>query len=251
VRDDGVILIGTSGWQYEHWRGRFYPRDMAKARWLELFASHFPTVEVNNSFYRLPSEHAFAEWRARTPEGFVFAVKASRYITHVRRLNDPKEPVQLLWSRARALGPKLGPVLFQLPPSLPADAERLHGLLAALPDGMRAAVEFRHPSWMVKQVYELLDQAGAALVVADRPGVRVPEVTTGGWAYIRFHQGHPHAPGYAREKLRRWAERLANLPANDVFVYFNNDAGGAAIQDAYALTELLDGRGQEVRGPAA
>ena len=246
-----VILIGTSGWQYDHWRGRFYPGDVPKGRWLEHFAARFPTVEVNNSFYRLPSEHAFAGWRHRTPDGFVFAVKASRYITHVRRLNDPKEPVDLLWSRARALGPKLGPILFQLPPNLPADVERRRGLLAAVPAGMRAALEFREPSWMVQQVYDLLNAAGAALVLADHPGARLPDVVTGGWAYIRFHQGQRTAPGYTRDKLRRWAERITGLPAGDVFVYFNNDSGGAAIEDAYALTELLAGDGRQVRGPAA
>ncbi len=244
-----MILVGTSGWQYDHWRQRFYPEDVPKRRWLEHFAARFPTVEVNNSFYRLPSKHAFAEWRARTPEGFVFAVKASRYITHVRRLKDPKDPVELLWSRARALGPKLGPVLFQLPPTLGQDLERLRGLLSALPRGMRPAVEFREPSWMVKEVYDLLDGAGAALVVADRPGARIPDVVTGGWAYVRFHQGRPGAPGYPQGKLRRWADRLADLSARDAFVYFNNDTDGAAIRDAATLTQLLRARGCDVRGP--
>lgn len=244
-----MILVGTSGWQYDHWRRRFYPKDVPKTRWLEHFAARFPTVEVNNSFYRLPSEHAFAEWRARTPDGFVFAVKASRYITHVRRLRDPKEPVDLLWSRARKLGPKLGPVLFQLPPTLGLDLERLNGLLSVVPKGMRVAIEFREPSWMVKEVYDLLDGADAALVFPDRPGARMPDAITGGWVYVRFHQGQPSAPGYLREKLRRWADRLAEVRARDAFVYFNNDTGGAAIRDAVTFTELLRAHGCEVSGP--
>ncbi len=234
--------VGTSGWQYDDWRGRFYPEGLSKRRWLEHFSAHFPTVEVNNSFYRLPEAETFARWRAETKDRFLFAVKASRFITHIRRLRDCREPVELLWSRARALGPKLGPILFQLPPHFPADPSLLEGFVGALPADMRAAFEFRDPSWERDDAYAVLDRAGAALVLADSPGATVPDVVTGGWAYVRFHQGQRLAPGYRREKLRRWADRIARLSAAEVYAYFNNDTGGAAVRDALTLTELLAGR---------
>jgi uncharacterized protein YecE (DUF72 family) len=177
------------------------------------------------------------------------AVKASRYLTHIRRLREPKEPVELFWSRAQRLGPRLGPVLIQLPPTFGLDLVRLADLLQVLPHGMRAAFEFRDPTWMVKQVYELLDRAGAAVVLADRPGARIDPVVTGGWSYVRFHQGREDQPGYTRDKLRRWADRIAGLRARDVFVYFNNDPGAAAIRDAHAMAELLAERGCDVARP--
>jgi uncharacterized protein YecE (DUF72 family) len=234
-----VILVGTSGWQYEDWRGGFYPEGLPKSAWLMRLAKAFPTVEVNSSFYRLPSAGVFGRWREQTPVGFVMAVKASRFITHVRRLRDCADPLATLWSRARELGPRLGPVLFQLPPRFPAEPERLRDLLAALPSGMRPAFEFRDPSWVNDEVLGMLDAAGAAFVLADRPGARVTDVVTGGWSYVRFHQGGTDRPGYPREKLRRWARRISSLDARDVFVYFNNDTGGAAVRDAFTLTELL------------
>lgn len=234
-----MIHVGTSGWQYDDWRGVLYPPGLPKARWLRTFAASFATVEVNNSFYRLPSAETFARWRNETPDGFVMAVKASRFITHVRRLRECRDPIALLWSRASELRSRLGPVLFQLPPGFRADVDRLQGFLDALPRGMRAALEFRDPSWWTDEVLGLLDRRGCAVVLADRPGARVPALVTGGWAYLRFHQGTPRGPGYRRDKLRRWAERIASLEASDVFVYFNNDTGGAAVRDAEALRDLL------------
>jgi uncharacterized protein YecE (DUF72 family) len=246
-----MIHVGTSGWQYRDWRGAFYPEGLSQRAWLGCYAATFPTVELNNSFYHLPSEAAFDAWRERTPDGFVFAVKASRYITHVRRLREPHDPVELFWSRARRLGPKLGPVLFQLPPRFALDLDRLRGVLAVLPDGLRAAFEFRDDSWMVGEVHDQLEAAGAALVLADRPRARVADVVTGGWSYVRFHQGRAAQPGYTRRKLRRWAHRIAALTADDVFVYFNNDAGAAAVRDALAMRELLARLGCAVALPAA
>jgi len=234
-----AVLVGTSGWQYDEWRGRFYPSDVSNRAWLGYFASRFPTVEVNNSFYRLPTAETFARWREETPAGFVVAVKASRFITHIRRMRDCRDPVELLWTRARKLGPRLGPVLFQLPPRFPPDHELLDRFLRVLPSGMRAAFEFRDPSWWTEDVLRTLDGAGAAFVLADRPGARVADVVTGGWAYMRFHQGRERHPGYTREKLRRWSRRISALPAEDVFVYFNNDTGGAAVRDAATLTGML------------
>jgi uncharacterized protein YecE (DUF72 family) len=245
-----MILVGTSGWQYRDWRRRFYPDGVAQRDWLAYFSERFPVVEVNNTFYMLPKEETFVRWREGSAEGFVFVVKANRYITHIRRLRDCREPVGRMWSRCRRLGRKLGPVLFQLPPNLQADLALLEGFLRILPASMRAAFEFRHPSWDSDRAHRLLDGAGCALVLADRPGARVPEVVTGGWSYLRFHQGRRTAPGYTRDKLRRFADRLAASPARDAYVFFNNDTGGAAIRDAYALTVLLRERGAWVRGPA-
>jgi uncharacterized protein YecE (DUF72 family) len=246
-----TIWIGTSGWQYDSWRGRFYPRNLPKSGWLAFYAERFPTVEVNNSFYRLPSDAAFERWRDGTPPGFLIAPKVSRYLTHIRRLRDAAEPLELFWSRARALGPKLGPMLFQLPPTFAADEERLAAFLKLLPKRARSAVEFRHPSWDTVKTRSLLDAAGAALVLADRPGARVPGYVTGGWSYVRFHQGTRHAAGYPRAKIRRWADRLVELPATDVYVYFNNDPGGAAVRDARTLFDLLEGRGASLAAPSA
>jgi uncharacterized protein YecE (DUF72 family) len=248
-----VILVGTSGWQYDHWRGVLYPEGLPKRLWLQRYAEVFPTVEVNNSFYRLPASETFVKWREQTPPGFAFAIKASRYVTHIRRLRDAGDSVELFWSRVQELGRKRGPVLFQLPPRFKADTGLLQTFVDVLPkgpNGMRAAFEFRDPSWQTDEVHAILDRAGAALVLADRPGARVPQVVTGGWSYIRFHLGQPESPGYTREKLGRWADRIAALPADRTYVYFNNDGEGAAVRDARTLTELLEAAGARVSGPS-
>jgi uncharacterized protein YecE (DUF72 family) len=244
----GTVHVGTSGWQYRDWRGRLYPSGLPQSEWLAHFSQVFETVEVNNSFYRLPERETFERWRHQTPEGFVVAVKASRYITHIRRLRDARDGVDLLWQRALGLGPRLGPVLFQLPPRFPVELPRLEDLLGGLPAGMRAAFEFRDASWYTKEVHALLDRAGCALVWPDRPGVRADLPCTGGWAYVRFHQGRRAAPDYDRRKLRRWADRIAALDATEVFAYFNNDTGGAAVRDAQILRILLHQRGVHVAG---
>ncbi len=233
------VLVGTSGWQYSSWKSEFYPADVPQRAWLAYFAERFPTVEVNNSFYMLPKASSFERWRDSTPEGFVVTVKANRYITHIRRLRDARDAVQTFWSRARLLGPKLGPILFQLPPRFGADVGLLRDFVGVLPQGIRAAFEFRDPSWERDEVYEVLDRAGAAFVLADRPSARVPDVVTGGWSYVRFHQGRPGIADYPREKLRRWAARIAAMPAGATYVYFNNDPGGAAVRDAMTLTAML------------
>jgi uncharacterized protein YecE (DUF72 family) len=238
-----MIYIGTSGWQYDDWRGRFYPRELPKSEWLAYFSARFPTVEVNNTFYRLPGEDAFVRWRRQSVPGFVVTVKASRYVTHILRMRGAKEATRLFWTRCRRLGGKLGPVLFQFPPRFGADHDRLRAFCRDLPGAMRAAFEFRDPSWYGAETYEILDAAGAALVLADRPGARVPEVVCGGWSYVRFHQGSKLGPGYPAAKLRRWAERIAGTAAADVYVYFNNDTGGAAVRDAGELHRMLSGLG--------
>lgn len=229
------VWLGTSGWSYAHWRGGLYPHGLAASRWLEAYAAGFATVELNASFYRLPAESAFADWRRRTPDGFLVAVKASRYLTHVRRLRDPEEPVARLMGRASALGPRLGPVLLQLPPDMRVDAGALAATLDAFGPGVRVAVEPRHPSWFTDEVERTLDSRGAALCLADRPGWRPPAWRTAPWTYLRMHAGRASpAPCYGRTALASWAERLAARwePDEDVYVYFNNDIAGCAPRDA-------------------
>jgi uncharacterized protein YecE (DUF72 family) len=241
-----TVWVGTSGWQYASWKRRFYPEKLPQRKWLEYFSQHFPTVEVNNSFYMLPKETAFERWRDESADGFLVTVKANRYITHIKRLTDSKDPVKLFWSRARKLGSKLGPVLFQLPPNFKADLDRLRAFVKVLPKQMKAAFEFRDASWETDDTYEILDRVGAAYVLADRPGWKMGSVVTGGWSYIRFHEGRKTSPFYPRAKLRRWADTITELPAHDVYVYFNNDPLGAAIKDARTMMELLEARGLDV-----
>lgn len=229
------VLIGTSGWQYSAWRGRFYPPGVPQRRWLEHYARHFRTVEVNNAFYRLPEPSTFTDWRSRTPGDFVVAVKASRYLSHVRRLREPAEPVARLLAHARHLGPKLGPILLQLPPDFRRDLGALEAVLEALPSGTRLAFEARHASWFEDSVAELLARHDAALCLSDTPERKTPIWWTATWGYLRFHQGRATpSPCYGRTALRSWAERLAEhwTAPDQCYVFFNNDTGGCAVRDA-------------------
>jgi len=228
-------LIGTSGWQYRHWRETFYPRGVAQARWLEYYAERFTTVESNAAFYRLPKADTFAAWAERTPPDFVMAVKASRYLTHIRRLRDPKEPVARFVARAKSLGSKLGPVLIQLPPTMGADVDRLRATLAEFPAGWRIAIEFRHDSWYSPQVRSILEEHGVALCLADRRGPLTPIWRTTDWTYVRFHSGRARPePCYGRAALESWVERISDQwdAADDVYAYFNNDPRACALRDA-------------------
>lgn len=230
-----TVHIGTSGWQYAHWRERFYPHGVPQGRWLEHYAERFDTVESNNAFYRLPERSVFEAWARRTPEHFVMAVKVSRYLTHIKRLSEPEEPVERFVGRVRGLGRKLGPVLLQLPPSMRVDAGRLRETLERFPRDMRVAVEPRHATWEIEEVRMLLADHGAALCLADRKGLLGADWRTADWAYVRFHEGLAHPrPCYEPAALTRWAERIADTwgQGADVFVYFNNDPQGCAIHDA-------------------
>ncbi|MBV9383727.1 MAG: DUF72 domain-containing protein [Streptosporangiaceae bacterium] len=233
------VLVGTSGWQYRDWRGAFYPPGVPQRRWLEYYAGRFGTVENNATFYRLPARATFEGWHERTPSGFVMAVKASRYLTHVRMLRDPAEPVRRLLEAAEGLGDRLGPVLLQLPPTLAADPGRLDDCLARFPAGIRVAVEPRHPSWWTDATREILIARGAALSWADRAGTAMtPLWRTAGWGYIRFHEGTAEPwPRYSGKALRTWARTIAGTWPRDaaVYAYFNNDQGGAAVLDAAAF----------------
>jgi len=235
-----VIRVGCSGWSYPHWRGVLYPASGSTAGWLRTYAESFDTVEINATFYRLPRQEVVARWAASTPEAFCFSVKASRYLTHVKRLREAGDGVALLDERIapfRAAG-KLGPVLWQLPAGFRRDDERLASALSALSPG-RHAFEFRHASWFDDDVYALLREHDAALVVADRaPDPPTAWVDTAGWAYIRFHYGRGRNGEYSGRELQVWAERIARAPG-DVYVYFNNDWEGFAIENARALRSFL------------
>jgi uncharacterized protein YecE (DUF72 family) len=236
-----VILVGTSGWQYRDWRGRFYPAGLPQARWLPYYADRFATVEINSSFYRLPERSTFEGWRNRTPESFRAAVKMSRYLTHIRRLRDPAEPVARFLDRAAGLGDRLGPVLLQLPPNLPADPDALAATLARFPPGVAVAVEPRHASWWTDPVRHTLERHGAALCWADRRGRPVtPLWRTAGFGYLRLHEGRAAGwPRYGAAALRSWVRRLAATfdESATVYVYFNNDQHCAAPLDAAAFAE--------------
>jgi uncharacterized protein YecE (DUF72 family) len=241
-----VLITGTSGWQYRHWRGAFYPADVPQRRWLEFYATRFGTVENDGTFYRLPARETFESWRERTPDGFTMAVKASRFLTHVRRLNDPAEPVARLIGAARGLGDRLGPVLLQLPPTMTADPPKLAACLAEF-GSVPVAVEPRHPSWWTEETKRVLADHGAALCWADRGGEALaPFWVTAGWGYLRFHEGDGRPwPRYREATLLAWHERVRQAwpdGAADVYVYFNNDQEAAAIADAEAFERLGSGR---------
>lgn len=250
-----MLYVGTSGWQYRHWKRVFYPEKLPQNQWLPYFCERFQTVEVNNTFYHLPERSVFAGWEKTAPRDFIFALKMSRFLTHLKRLHDPPEPVHRFLERATALKQKLGPILLQLPPSYGAAPERLEQTLAEFPPHARVAVEFRNRTWFTDETREVLERHHAALCLADSPRRRQPAWRTAGWGFVRFHEGRGrHAPGYERDVLRRWVGRIAELwsPASDVYVYFNNDTGGYAIRDAITFAELADAAGlRPTRVPSA
>ncbi len=220
----------------------FYPPKLAQSKWLEFYTHHFPTVELNNSFYRLPTEKAFSDWRQTSPRGFIYAVKVSRFITHIKRLNDVEEPLQTFISRARLLEGKLGPLLYQLPPNMHRNDERLDGFLALLPKELRHVVEFRHESWLDEGVFDILRRHNVGFCVFDMPGLSCPLLATEDFAYIRFHGSSGlYYSCYSDEELKDWARRISELAKDldTVYVYFNNDAEGYAIENAQTLTQIL------------
>ena len=240
-----TLWIGTSGWQYDHWRGKLYERGLPTSRWFDRYAETFDTVELNVTFYRQPSPAVFEGWARRSPDGFLFAVKASRFLTHIRRLREPRDSVDRLLDGARRLGPHLGPVLVQLPPDMEAEPGRLEETLAAFPRDVRVAVEPRHDTWFTAEVREILRRHGAALCMADRRGPRTPtgpDWATADWGYVRFHSGHAQPRGcYGDVVLGRWLERIRSAwPADsaDAFLYWNNDGRGCAPRDAARFAEL-------------
>ena len=239
--------VGCSGWNYQAWSGAFYPRMLPQAQWLEYYAQRFDTVEINNTFYRLPERSTFTAWRRRLPRTFLAAIKASRFLTHMKRLRDPVEPIARLFSRADALERSLGPVLYQLPGNFTCDLPRLEAFLNALPKRLRGmplqhVMEFRHPSWYVKDTFDLLEALRVSLCLHDKLGSRIVEPLVGPLVYVRFHgtSGHYHG-SYTRRELNRWARRLAEHAhdGRQVFAYFNNDPGAAAVRNALTLRNAV------------
>jgi len=232
--------IGTSGYQYDHWRGTFYPRDLPKRRWFEHYAQHFDTVEINNTFYHLPAASTFDAWREAAPRDFLYALKFSRYATHLKRLKDPQEPIERFVGLAKRLGICLGPILVQLPPGFAVDEVRLAGFLDAAPRDRRWAVEFRHESWLCEDVYAILERQGVALCVHDML-LDHPRRITAPWTYLRFH-GDRYAGSYSSQFLSALARRMQELLAQgiDVYAYFNNDEQGHAVRNALDLRRYIE-----------
>jgi uncharacterized protein YecE (DUF72 family) len=248
----GVAKIGCSGWHYKSWRGTVYPDTLATSSWLRAYTRRFCTVELNNSFYRLPAPQTFAAWREQVPRGFQFSVKASRFLTHIKRLRDPEEPLMRLLAHAEPLGPTLGPILYQLPPRWFPDAERLELFLAMLPERLQPGsrhrlhhvIEMRDPRGYEPWVIDLLRQYNVTLCIHDMRGLEPPLITIGPIIYVRFHgYGVKYGGSYPSEVLEEWATWLRGALATgrDAYIYFNNDVDGHAVFDAERLRILVDG----------
>jgi uncharacterized protein YecE (DUF72 family) len=239
----GRCFIGTSGWSYRHWRDPFYPSGMAKgADQLRFYAEQFDTVEVNGTFYRLIEQDTFRRWREETPEGFVFACKGSRYLTHMKRLKDPEQGVGRFFERVEALEDKLGPIVFQLPGRFKPDRERLAGFLQALPADHRYAFEFRDPAWFEPEIVETLTRYNAALCLYEFAGQEAPPEITADFVYIRLHgPDGPYQGSYGDDALRTWAKRISAWAGKslNVYCYFGNDDRGFAPQNASCLREMM------------
>jgi uncharacterized protein YecE (DUF72 family) len=239
---NGSLHIGTSGWSYQHWKGPFYPEDLPNARMLACYVQHFRSAEINNSFYRLPSRETLTRWRKAVPRDFVFTAKASRYITHMKKLRDPAASTRGFLSRIRTLGSRLGPLLFQLPPHWRFNEERLAVLLDALPDRHRYAFEFRDPSWHNKRCYDLLRRHNAAFCIYELDGFLSPRRITTDFVYVRLHgPDGPYQGNYPDHTLAGWAGAFSTWSSQgkDVYCYFDNDQAGYAAQNALRLDAML------------
>lgn len=241
----GRLYVGTSGWYYDDWPGEFYPPDLPPSGWLSYYAQHFPTVEINATFYRLPFRNMVKGWHDKAPAGFLYAVKGHRRITHLKKLLRVHEDVELFFDRVRPLEEHLGPILWQLPPSLKKDARRLESFLKALPTDCRHAIEFRDPSWLCEEVFECLRAHRVAHVSISSRRMPADFTVTADFAYVRFHGlrgGYAH--DYTAEELKPWAEHVRRQLAEgrDVFAYFNNDVKARAVKNARDLMRLAGGR---------
>ncbi|MGJ3246903.1 MAG: DUF72 domain-containing protein [Elainellaceae cyanobacterium] len=237
------IRIGTSGWHYPHWSGSFYPENIATEHWLDYYAEHFHTAEINNSFYQLPAKTTFEHWRASVPSDFTFAVKASSYITHRKKLNDPEESVQNFFERVQILGDQTGPILFQLPPRWHCNLERLAAFLNVLPTEYRYTFEFRDRTWLIPETYELLANHNAALCIYDWGGERSPTEVTADFIYLRLHGPKaPYQGEYSTQALAGWAGAFSTWArqGKDVYCYFDADEKGIAPNDAQRLIKMLN-----------
>ncbi len=238
------VRIGTSGWHYAHWRGPFYPERCSGENMFACYLRHFDTVEINNSFYRLPTAETFDSWRETTPHNFRFAVKASRFITHNKKLKDPANPLERFFPPVCELREKLGPILFQLPPRWRVNVERLEEFLSALPRGTRwrYAFEFREPTWLNEKVYAVLRRHNAAFCIYELSGFRTPNKITADWTYVRLHgPGGKYQGSYNNAQLTEWAERIAGWRGQleAIYTYFDNDQAAYAVRNALELKRLV------------
>jgi uncharacterized protein YecE (DUF72 family) len=240
-----TVRIGASGWVYNHWRGVFYPQTLPQGEWFRHYALTFDTVEINNSFYRLPSAEVFESWREQAPRNFVYAVKASRFLTHMKKLKDPEEPIARFFENARKLGRALGPVLYQLPPRWRVNLERFEQFLNALPKEYQHVIEFRDASWLIEDAFRLMERSCVAHCIHDMRHLEIPLRVTARTVYLRFHGTAKHGGDYQAAELRAWARRIESWRKEglSIFAYFNNDVGGYAIKNAAALKVLLGNRG--------
>ena len=246
------IRIGTSGWHYRHWLGTFYPSDLPTSRMFDYYQRYFDTVELNNSFYRLPTPEAFTCWRESAPQKFRFAVKGSRFLTHNKKLKEPEQALMNLLPRAGLLGRKLGPILFQLPPKWKVNVERLEEFLRALPPKHRYTFEFREPTWNTQAVYDILRRYNAAYCIHELAGFHTPILVTANFTYVRLHGPDGKYQGsYTGEKLCEWAERIAawSRELKAVYVYFDNDDSGYAPRNALELKEQVSRRMEGLESP--
>lgn len=237
---DTEVRVGTSGWNYPHWMEIFYPVNWPKSRWLDFYTQHFDTVELNATFYGLPKLKTFENWRRRTPDHFLWAVKASKYITHTKRLKEPDEPLKRFYTATTGLEEKLGPILFQLPPSFSFDEKRFESFCQSLNPSQRHALEVRHPSWITDQLFAILSKYNIAFCIADSAG-RYPfhEVVTADCVYIRLHGSTKlYASDYSEAELQTWAQKIKEWE-KDTYVYFDNDFGGHAVKNAMRLKEIM------------
>ena len=245
----GRFYIGTSGWNYKQWQGSFYPADMKQSQWLEFYCQHFDTVEINNTFYHLPKNDVFKKWQESVPESFVFVVKASRFITHMKKLHEPQASTKNFLENASALHEKLGAVLFQLPPFWNVNEQRLEQFLEYISSqkiitNLRSALELRNSSWAIDKIYEILKNHNVALCFADWPELKIQEPVTADFVYFRRHgPAALYSSGYSTEMLRHDAEQIKSYLSEglDVFSYFNNDSGGFALRNAMTLRKMVSG----------
>jgi len=249
------VLIGTSGWVYPHWQPDFYPENLSQKKWLEYYSQNFEIVEVNSSFYHQVLPKTYQNWAQNVPENFIFALKGSRFITHIKRLKDPDEPLKNFFEGARFLEDKLGPILFQLPPRMKADVGRLESFLSTAnrlrftavvgsqKSVVRQAFEFRDQSWFCKEVYKTLEKYNVGLVIADSGGNwPMEEVVTANFVYLRFHGKDLYSSNYPRKELEKWAKKIKmwRLKGLDIYAYFNNDSLGYAVKNARTLAQMIN-----------
>ena len=242
MKRKGRAFIGTSGWHYDHWVGTFYPGDTKSNEQLSYYVRHFLTVEINNSFYKLPAPAVFRAWKESVPPQFIFAVKASRYITHMKKLKMDSASLQRFFNSVKVLGSKLGPILFQLPPGWKVNVERLESFLKALPAGYRYAFEFRNPTWYTSEVYEVLNKHNCAFCIYELAGHVSPPQRTADFVYIRLHgPGAKYEGSYSARALDAWAKRVRAWQEEslDVYVYFDNDQAGYAANNALKLAGII------------